>query len=579
MSQMNNSSTKRRTSKSGSSSRKSSFDRDEASRIAAVQRARSGNRRGHNNRRRKPHYDITQILMYGIALLILIICVMLAFNSCSKSKPAATGESQAESTEEETELLKEVTVDGIVITGMTREEAKKKIMEHYSWDMKVTYSDKELSVSNLIEKKVDEVLDEIFTGEPKEIYEIDNTGLTEEIREEVASIASQWDVPAKNGGISSFDSASGKFSFSDGTPGIVIDQDKLAADIADAVSAKNYKAVLKAGAGEVAPEMTAAQARDKYQTIGTYNTTTTANKDRNENIRLATAALNGVILQPGETFSFNDATGARTVAKGYKPAGAYLNGVLVEEPGGGVCQVSSTLYNAVVFSGLKTTERHAHSFEPSYVTPGEDAMVSFGGPDMKFINNSKYPVAIKASFADRKLTISIFGVRILDDGVKLRMRSEKTGEIDPPAPEYEEDQTLEPGVEVVSKAATPGSRWVTYLVTYQGDKVDSEEFFHNSAYRGKPATIKRNTSGVVVTTPGESTESESGSLEGTETTSGDGSMAETDHSVENPGSITGPNAGTTESAPTTESEAANPNQGPGGSSVAPSATISPNPLS
>lgn len=78
-----------------------------------------------------------------------------------------------------------------------------------------------------------------------------------------------------------------------------------------------------------------------------------------------------------------------------------MNGVLVEEPGGGVCQVSSTLYNAVIFSGLKTTERHAHSYEPSYVTPGEDAMVSYGGPDMKFTNTSEFPIAIRASSITR----------------------------------------------------------------------------------------------------------------------------------------------------------------------------------
>lgn len=97
--------------------------------------------------------------------------------------------------------------------------------------------------------------------------------------------------------------------------------------------------------------------------IGTYSTTTTANKDRNKNIELAAEALNGLILQPGEEFSFNKATGERSEAKGYRPAGAYVNGELVEEPGGGVCQVSSTLYNAVIFSGLTTTERHAHSYE------------------------------------------------------------------------------------------------------------------------------------------------------------------------------------------------------------------------
>ena len=105
----------------------------------------------------------------------------------------------------------------------------------------------------------------------------------------------------------------------------------------------------------------------------------------------------------------------------------------------------------MVFSGLKTTERHAHSYEPSYVTPGEDAMVSYdghSGPDMKFVNNSKTAVGIKTSFSDRKLTISIYGNPILEEGVTLSMKSEKVKELDPPAPTYEADPTLQPGVEV-----------------------------------------------------------------------------------------------------------------------------------
>ena len=145
-------------------------------------------------------------------------------------------------------------------------------------------------------------------------------------------------------------------------------------------------------------------------------------------------ALNGTIINPGQEFSFNETTGARTEAKGYKPATAYLNGEVVQEPGGGVCQVSSTLYNAVIFAGLKSTERHAHSYEPSYVTPGEDAAVSFGGPDFKFVNNSNYPVAIKTNFVNQELTISIYGVQIVKDGQKVRMASEKTSTIDPPVP-------------------------------------------------------------------------------------------------------------------------------------------------
>ena len=81
--------------------------------------------------------------------------------------------------------------------------------------------------------------------------------------------------------------------------------------------------------------------------------------------------------------------------------------------------------------------------KPSYVTPGEDAAVSFGGPDFKFVNNSNYPVAIKTNFVNQELTISIYGVQIVKDGQKVRMASEKTSTIDPPVPVYEEDQTLQ----------------------------------------------------------------------------------------------------------------------------------------
>ena len=218
-----------------------------------------------------------------------------------------------------------------------------------------------------------------------------------------------------------------------------------------------------------------------------------------------------------------------------------------------MCQVSSTLYNAVVFSGLKTTERHAHSYAPSYVTPGEDAMVSYdghSGPDMKFVNNSKTAVGIKTSFSDRKLTISIYGNPILEEGVTLSMKSEKVKELDPPAPTYEEDPTLQPGVEVEAKAATPGSRWVTNLITKKNGEVISDEFFHNSTYNGKPATIKRNTSGSVAAPEGESS-SESGA---------DGSSAAGESQSagsQETGSQTGPTAAQGSSEPAAQ------NAGPG----------------
>lgn len=447
-------------------------------------------------RKRGPQYNITKILLAIILAVAAFICVMAAVKLIGGRKAKETEVNTP--TVSETELRKEVKVDGISIAGMSREEARDAIEKKYQWGMKVTFHDDQYELKNLLDKKLDSLLEEIYSGEPKESYTLEFDGLDEDVQAEVKAIAGKWDVAAKNGSISGFDKSAGKFVYSGEKNGVVINQDKLASDILTQLKDKNFQAVIAAEGKEVAPKITEAQAKEMYKVIGTYTTTTTANSARNKNIELASEALNGVILQPGEEFSFNKATGERSTAKGYRPAGAYLNGELVEEPGGGVCQVSSTLYNAVVFAGISTTERHAHSYEPSYVTPGEDAMVSYGGPDMKFVNNSTTAIAIRTSFADRKLKISIVGIPILEEGVTLSMTSKKTAELDAPAPVYEEDQTLQPTEEKIVKAETKGSRWVTNLVTKKNGVVVSDEFFHNSTYRGKSATIKRNKSGVVI---------------------------------------------------------------------------------
>jgi vancomycin resistance protein YoaR len=452
-------------------------------------------RRG-KKRKRGPQYNITKILLAIILAVAAFICIMAAVKLIGGRRAKETEVNTT--TVSEPELRKEVKVDGISIAGMSRDEARDAIEKNYQWGMKVTYHDDQYEIENLLDKKLDSLLEEIYSGEPKESYTLEFDGLDEDVQAEVKAIAGKWDVAAKNGSISEFDKSAGKFVYSGEKNGVVINQDKLASDILTQLKDKNFQAVIAAEGKEVAPKITEAQAKEMYKVIGTYTTTTTANSARNKNIELASEALNGVILQPGEEFSFNKATGERSTAKGYRPAGAYLNGELVEEPGGGVCQVSSTLYNAVVFAGISTTERHAHSYEPSYVTPGEDAMVSYGGPDMKFVNNSTTAIAIRASFADRKLKISIVGIPILEEGVTLSMTSKKTAELDAPAPVYEEDQTLQPTEEKIVKAETKGSRWVTNLVTKKNGVVVSDEFFHNSTYRGKSATIKRNKSGVVI---------------------------------------------------------------------------------
>lgn len=474
-----------------------------ASRGSSSQRGRkSPNRRGGGS-----DYDFKKIAIGGVILIAAIACIVFLVKGMGSGKTGDDKESES-TTIEETELEKKVTVDGIAITGMSREDARAAILKNYPWAMKVTYNDDTYEVTDLIAGKVDSLLNEIYAGEPKESYTLDTNGLEEAVQAEAAAAAARWDKKAKNGSISSYDASSDKFLFTGAESGLAVDQEKLASDINKAVKAKDFDAVIEASVNAVEPEFSEAAAKEKYKTLATFTTKTTANSKRNTNVKLSAQAINGTILQPGEEFSFNGTVGQRTEAKGYKGAAAYNNGEVVEEIGGGVCQTSSTLYNVVVRAGLKTTVRRSHTFEPSYVTPGCDATVSWNGPDYKFVNNSSAAIGIRASYSDQTVTISIYGIPVLEDGVKYSLESTRVSETDPPAPTYEEDPTLEPGVEKTKSSGSRGSRWETRLVVTKNGEVVSREVEHNTTYKGHAPVILRNTSGSVAPTePGESGES------------------------------------------------------------------------
>ena len=152
---------------------------------------------------------------------------------------------------------------------------------------------------------------------------------------------------------------------------------------------------------------------------------TNSSAARVNNLQVACGSINDVILMPGEEFSYNDTLGKRTEAAGYKPAGAYLNGKVVTEVGGGICQVSSTLYCATLLANLKITARTNHYFGVDYLPAGLDATVSWGGPEYKFVNNREYPVKIRASVDREKwnMTVAILGTDTDGSYVELETRT------------------------------------------------------------------------------------------------------------------------------------------------------------
>lgn len=473
------------------------------------------------------------IAIIGLILILVIAAVAFGMRGGIKKGPE---ESTAASTEAETELQKEVVVDGVTITGMSRDQAKTEILKKYPWGMKVTFRDDIYEVPNLMGEKVDKLLEEIYSGtSSKESYSLDTTGLEEAVAAQVQAISERWDKAAKNGSISGYDAASDSFTFAGEETGIAIDQEKLRTDIQSAIASKDFDAQIQVTANEVQPEISQANAQNLYKTLGSYTTNTTSNSKRNTNVKLAAQQLNGTIVQPGEELSFNNTVGERTEAKGYQSAAAYNNGEVVQEIGGGVCQVSTTLYNAVVKSGLQVSKRQSHTFEPSYVTPGQDATVSWGGPDFRFINNSKAAIGVKASYYNQTVTVSIYGIPVLEDGVTQYLESTKISDLDPPPPTYEEDQTLQPGEEVVKSAGSKGSKWQTKLIVKKDGQIISSDVDHTVTYKGHNPVVKRNTSGVVISADGSSEAVESSASESSMSPEGPGDMT-----VQPGGNVTGP---------------------------------------
>jgi vancomycin resistance protein YoaR len=153
----------------------------------------------------------------------------------------------------------------------------------------------------------------------------------------------------------------------------------------------------------------------RSERIGRYVTSfNVENKTRSHNIRLAVKAINNAVVFPGETFSFNKVVGKRTASKGYLKAPVIIRGEFSEDFGGGICQVSSTLFNAVDNAGLQIVQRFSHSREVPYIPPGRDATVSWYGPDFVFKNKYNQPILLQAKTLGNKLIIKIFSSEVIN---------------------------------------------------------------------------------------------------------------------------------------------------------------------
>ena len=250
------------------------------------------------------------------------------------------------------------------------------------------------------------------------------------------------------------------------------------------------EAALAAGEREVCvspvsvpPARTAAEAVRSVALLSSFTTYFDGgNAPRAHNIRLAAGALNGCTLAPGEGFSFNAATGARTVARGYREAPVILDGEYTPGVGGGVCQVSTTLYNAALLAGLTVTECHPHSLPVGYVEPSFDAMVSGSRCDLKLRNDLGGKVYFVFRVQGNALCVRVYGRH---SAVTFARESVTTGTIEPPPPKVRKG-----AAESELREGKAGVTSEGYLVRYNGGVPVSRTLLRKDRYAPRQGVVR-----------------------------------------------------------------------------------------
>ena len=312
------------------------------------------------------------------------------------------------------------------------------------------------------------------------------------VRQIVDSIAASVNREPVNASVATFDSSSKKFTFYPDESGVYIDAEQIYQTVTGLLDSGVYEQTIWVEPQIQLASVTKAELMNSFGKISSFTTQTTSSANRNTNIRLSAEAITNYTLLPGETFSFNQATGQRTAEKGYKPAAAIAGGETFDEIGGGVCQTSTTLFNAVARANLKIVDRDPHAWPSNYVDKGEDATVNWPNLDFRFKNDTDWPVFIVAWYKDRKVTVELYG-KTLGEGVTIDLVSETTYTKEPPAiPLYVYNANLNVGEEKTTVKARTGYTVETYKVWYKNGKEIGREKLHTSHYKMYQETIEYN---------------------------------------------------------------------------------------
>lgn len=451
------------------------------------------------------------LILSGVLLALLVGAIVMIVKSCQE--PVVIDEA--------TDAFRSgVYINGADVSGKTIDEVRAQLETNEQYainNIAITlkgdgFSKTITGMDMDAESNLDEVMRTALAGTANQVYytqiSIDDAALAVRIDEINQTLTS----PPTDASFTVQFSDSGKpeFQYVDGTPGYGIDVQATKKLVHDALNQQQYQTVIEPQITVVQPSITIEDVKAHTTCIGTYATTYdykgTADDTEEQrevmipnrafNVKKTVDAINNQVVKPGETWSFNDVVGDRTEKNGWKLANGILGGDrFTKQFGGGVCQVSTTLYNALLecYPSIKIVERRKHTIPSTYVDKGLDATVDTNHIDFRFKNTSDYPLYIfsyitrnkRSSSRKNDVNVAIYG-EALPTGVTYQTRTELIEETLPGEPVIVEDRKMYVGEETITAEAR--SRYVinVYIERYENGSVVGSELMYMDVYEGNP---------------------------------------------------------------------------------------------
>lgn len=430
----------------------------------------------------------------------------------------------------EDKIYPNIKVNGVDLSGKTKQEAIEILKDGFqekvnSKTINVKVDDKvftlgysDISPEFNIEETVDKALtigkDSNFFSKKSWIDGKQNEELLLEFNYDEAKLepfkTSIKDSVKKDSKNASISIKNGQISITPEVDGAKINEDELNNKLKEVIDGNVNKDVELVVTTEIdKPAITKEQLSKINSKISTAQTNyASSGAGRAANVELATKFCNGKLLMPGEVFSYNEVVGERSAARGFKDAAVFVGDRVEQGIGGGICQVSTTLYRAAMEANLRSTERYNHSMLPGYSLPGLDATVVWGVLDYKFKNNYDFPVYVEAYTSNRNVVFNIYGSKEGMAGKTYKLVAETTETLQPTVT-TKEDATLKEGDTQWEKNPVVGYKAKTYLVTYENGKETNRETVSSDKYTKVDGVLKKGTKKAVQTeTPSTQTTSE-----------------------------------------------------------------------